>query len=223
MHWPCVAAARRRPPSGRHQVHDLVLDEDQHRVWRGDTEVHLTATEFTLLRCLLRQRGRGRHPRADPRPRVAVRLRGRDARSSSRSSRRCARRSTPPSPSSSTPCAASATRSGSPDDPAPPARRRRRRPRRGARSSPGVSVVLVQRAFLVDRLDAQLAALAKNPRAILLASARASRPRARPAPRPRPLRRLGRPDERPTAPLTTVLTPAERPRPRPAPSAPASR
>ncbi len=38
----------------------------------------------------------------------------------------------------------------------------------------GVSVVLVQRAFLVDRLDAQLAALATNPRAILLASQRAS-------------------------------------------------
>ncbi len=37
----------------------------------------------------------------------------------------------------------------------------------------GVSVALVQRAFLVDRLDAQLAALAQNPRAILLASARA--------------------------------------------------
>ncbi len=37
----------------------------------------------------------------------------------------------------------------------------------------GASVVLVQRAFLVARLDAQLAALAQNPRAILLASARA--------------------------------------------------
>jgi two-component system, OmpR family, sensor kinase len=37
----------------------------------------------------------------------------------------------------------------------------------------GTAVVLVQRAFLVARLDAQLAALAQNPRAILLASARA--------------------------------------------------
>jgi len=55
-------ALRRRglapTPSGRHQVHDLVLDEDQHRVWRGDCEVHLTATEFTLLRCLLVNTGR---------------------------------------------------------------------------------------------------------------------------------------------------------------------
>jgi two-component system OmpR family response regulator len=55
-------ALRRRggapAPSGRHQVHDLVLDEDQHRVWRGDREVHLTATEFTLLRCLLVNVGR---------------------------------------------------------------------------------------------------------------------------------------------------------------------
>ena len=37
----------------------------------------------------------------------------------------------------------------------------------------GVAVVAVQRAYLVERLDAQLAALARNPRAILLASARA--------------------------------------------------
>ena len=37
----------------------------------------------------------------------------------------------------------------------------------------GAAVVLVQRAFLVARLDAQLVALAQNPRAILLASARA--------------------------------------------------
>ena len=55
-------ALRRRgaapAPTGRHQVHDLVLDEDQHRVWRGDTEFHLTATEFTLLRCLLVNAGR---------------------------------------------------------------------------------------------------------------------------------------------------------------------
>ena len=55
-------ALRRRgsapTPSGRHQVHDLLLDEDQHRVWRGDHEVHLTATEFTLLRCLLVNAGR---------------------------------------------------------------------------------------------------------------------------------------------------------------------
>jgi two-component system OmpR family response regulator len=54
-------ALRRRgtsAPSGRHQVHDLVLDEDQHRVWRGDTEVHLTATEFSLLRILLVNTGR---------------------------------------------------------------------------------------------------------------------------------------------------------------------
>ncbi|MFQ6171120.1 response regulator transcription factor [Oryzobacter sp. R7] len=45
-------------PAGRHQVHDLVLDEDQHRVWRGDTELALTPTEFTLLRCLLVNAGR---------------------------------------------------------------------------------------------------------------------------------------------------------------------
>ncbi|HEV2369501.1 MAG TPA: response regulator transcription factor [Acidimicrobiales bacterium] len=32
---------------------DLVLDEDTHEVWRGDTPVHLTATEFNLLRYLM--------------------------------------------------------------------------------------------------------------------------------------------------------------------------
>ncbi|HMM95802.1 HAMP domain-containing sensor histidine kinase [Phycicoccus sp.] len=37
----------------------------------------------------------------------------------------------------------------------------------------GVTVVLVQRAFLVGRLDAEIAALAENPRAVLLASQRA--------------------------------------------------
>ena len=55
-------ALRRRgvgaAPAGRHQVADLVLDEDQHRVWRGERELHLTATEFTLLRCLLVNAGR---------------------------------------------------------------------------------------------------------------------------------------------------------------------
>ncbi|MGL4175786.1 MAG: response regulator transcription factor [Dermatophilaceae bacterium] len=55
-------ALRRRgadaAPTGRHAVHDLVLDEDQHRVWRGDTEVALTPTEFTLLRCLMVNAGR---------------------------------------------------------------------------------------------------------------------------------------------------------------------
>jgi len=43
---------------GRWQVHDLVLDEDAHRVWRGEQEVQLTATEFTLLRCLITNAGR---------------------------------------------------------------------------------------------------------------------------------------------------------------------
>jgi two-component system OmpR family sensor kinase len=36
----------------------------------------------------------------------------------------------------------------------------------------GIAVVLVQRAFLVGRLDAQISALAENPRAVLLASQR---------------------------------------------------
>ncbi|MGL5817476.1 MAG: response regulator transcription factor [Phycicoccus sp.] len=55
-------ALRRRgtdaAPTGRHTVHDLVLDEDSHRVWRGRTEIALTPTEFTLLRCLMVNVGR---------------------------------------------------------------------------------------------------------------------------------------------------------------------
>lgn len=54
-------ALRRRgssPLSSRLQVHDLVLDDDAHRVWRGDTEVHLSATEYRLLHCLMANAGR---------------------------------------------------------------------------------------------------------------------------------------------------------------------
>jgi two-component system, OmpR family, response regulator len=35
-------------------VGDLTLDEDSHEVRRGDDEIHLTATEFELLRYLMR-------------------------------------------------------------------------------------------------------------------------------------------------------------------------
>jgi two-component system OmpR family response regulator len=35
-------------------VGDLSLDEDSHEVFRGDDEIHLTATEFELLRYLMR-------------------------------------------------------------------------------------------------------------------------------------------------------------------------
>ncbi|MGA0863024.1 MAG: response regulator transcription factor [Ilumatobacteraceae bacterium] len=40
------------------RVADLVLDDAAHRVWRGDVEVHLSATEYTLLRYLMRNCGR---------------------------------------------------------------------------------------------------------------------------------------------------------------------
>ena len=42
----------------RYQVHDLVLDDDAHRVWRAETEVALSATEYKLLRCLITNAGR---------------------------------------------------------------------------------------------------------------------------------------------------------------------
>lgn len=54
-------ALRRRgasPLSSRLQVHDLVLDDEAHRVWRADEEVHLSATEYRLLHCLMANAGR---------------------------------------------------------------------------------------------------------------------------------------------------------------------
>jgi two-component system OmpR family response regulator len=38
-----------------HRVADVMLDDETHEVWRAGTQVHLTATEFALLRLLLRQ------------------------------------------------------------------------------------------------------------------------------------------------------------------------
>jgi two-component system OmpR family response regulator len=46
-----MTAARQGPEL---VVGDLVLDEDSHEVRRGDTDVELTATEFELLRFLMR-------------------------------------------------------------------------------------------------------------------------------------------------------------------------
>ncbi|MEI7548712.1 MAG: response regulator transcription factor [Actinomycetota bacterium] len=54
-------ALRRRGSNvavSRHQVHDLVLDDTAHRVWRGDAEVLLSATEYKLLRLLITNAGR---------------------------------------------------------------------------------------------------------------------------------------------------------------------
>ena len=46
------------PLSSRIQIHDLVIDDDAHRVWRGDTEVFLSGTEYRLLFCLASNAGR---------------------------------------------------------------------------------------------------------------------------------------------------------------------
>ena len=45
-------------PSTRHRYLDLVLDEDEHRVWRGERLIALSPTEFKLLRYLLLNAGR---------------------------------------------------------------------------------------------------------------------------------------------------------------------
>lgn len=46
------------PLSSRLQIHDLVIDDDAHRVWRSEIEVHLSATEYRLLYCLASNAGR---------------------------------------------------------------------------------------------------------------------------------------------------------------------
>jgi two-component system OmpR family response regulator len=48
------AGAGTARPSSQLVVGDLVLDEDSHEVHRGDDQIHLTATEFELLRYLMR-------------------------------------------------------------------------------------------------------------------------------------------------------------------------
>ena len=57
-----VQVALRRAGLGgsasRMAVGDLSLDLDSRRVWRGEVEAHLTATEFNLLRVLMANAGR---------------------------------------------------------------------------------------------------------------------------------------------------------------------
>ncbi|GAA1962102.1 response regulator transcription factor [Nocardioides panacihumi] len=52
------AGARRQDASSVLSVGDLRLDEDSHEVFRGDDEISLTATEFELLRYLMRNQRR---------------------------------------------------------------------------------------------------------------------------------------------------------------------
>lgn len=44
--------------TSRISVGDLILDEEAHQVWHQDVEVHLSPTEFGLLRFLMLNRGR---------------------------------------------------------------------------------------------------------------------------------------------------------------------
>jgi two-component system, OmpR family, response regulator len=52
------AGAQRQASSSLLVVGDLRLDEDSHEVFRGDDEINLTATEFELLRYLMRNQRR---------------------------------------------------------------------------------------------------------------------------------------------------------------------
>jgi two-component system OmpR family response regulator len=54
----CLRRSGLTTVDSRHTVADLVVDDDAHRVWRGQTEIHLTATEYKLLLCLVTNVGR---------------------------------------------------------------------------------------------------------------------------------------------------------------------
>ena len=73
------SSARSAQPSNatRLMFADVVLDQDSHQVWRGGEPVELTATEFSLLRLFLLNPRPGALQTADPRPRLALRLRRR--------------------------------------------------------------------------------------------------------------------------------------------------
>ncbi|MCU1693886.1 MAG: two component transcriptional regulator, winged helix family [Frankiales bacterium] len=53
-----TAAPAEEAPSARLAFADIVLDDDTHEVWKGDTPVDLSPTEFNLLRYLLQNPGR---------------------------------------------------------------------------------------------------------------------------------------------------------------------
>ena len=69
--------ARARTSTGRCASRTCELDEDAREVRRGRRWIELTPTEFNLLRYLLVNAGRVVSQGADPRPRVALRLRRR--------------------------------------------------------------------------------------------------------------------------------------------------
>ena len=48
------SGASEEKPASILEVGDLRMDEDSHEVWRGEDEIQLTATEFELLRYLMR-------------------------------------------------------------------------------------------------------------------------------------------------------------------------
>ena len=76
------AVLRRVRPAFAEQVltfHDLRMDLTAHRVFRGEREIHLSPTEFRLLRHFLENPGRVFTPRPAPRPGLGLRPRHRAA------------------------------------------------------------------------------------------------------------------------------------------------
>ena len=45
-------------PTNRYTLADLTLDTETHEVWRGETQIHLTAREYMLLEYLMRNKNR---------------------------------------------------------------------------------------------------------------------------------------------------------------------
>ena len=69
----CVAGARERPVVL--EVGDLRLDPATHQVWRGPTEIELSAKEFALLETFMRRPGDVAVASPAPRARLGLRLR----------------------------------------------------------------------------------------------------------------------------------------------------
>ena len=76
------AVLRRAEPESEHDtlaLGDVVLDRRSRTAFVEDVEVELTSREFELVWHLARASGRGRQPRADPRPRLGALVPGRHA------------------------------------------------------------------------------------------------------------------------------------------------
>ena len=99
----------RSPDRSKLAVADVVLDDDAHRVWRGEKEVELSPTEYRLLRYLMINAGRVLS-RTQIIEHVGILATPSSRREWKRTSATCGENSTIEKPASSTPCAVLAIR-----------------------------------------------------------------------------------------------------------------